>query len=149
MNKKTAIVSGVFTMMGIVLVVGFVASREVSARQINNTGSGMLKKPINIMPEGRSEYRTNVAMSELDNMQKELKTTLNKLRDQRTPIDGDILMQLPDNINRSFDEILSRHVRMYPSDVEKPEYIQKKDETENLLKEVTALSRAKIDEFSK
>lgn len=62
MNKKTAILSGVLVMLGIVATVGIVASTE----------SGMIKKGVNQMPEGRSEY--TMTDEELKQLEQELKS---------------------------------------------------------------------------
>lgn len=62
MNKKTTILSGILVMLGIVATVGVIAS---------TTESGMIKKGVNTMPEGRSEY--TMSDEELKQLEAELK----------------------------------------------------------------------------
>lgn len=100
MNKKTAILSGVLTMLGIVATIGVIAKTD------ENTG--MIKKGVNVMGAGRSEYK-NAPMDDLNYMDMALKGTMKDLN----LIDIKYHSEVPTLIQESWNAMTERHIKAY------------------------------------
>lgn len=142
MNKRTAILSGVLTMLGIVVTIGVIAKTEI--------GSGMIKKGVHTMDEkpGRSEYFTGIPMAELKDMEKELNNVLNdlKIRSDKD-LENERLQEAPGWLQEAWDDMESRHTSMNAH--KDMAYLQYKEKVQKLKDTVIEAIKARAAQLVK
>jgi hypothetical protein len=130
MNKKTAILSSVLVMLGIVVSIGVIASQPAASQP----GTGMIKKGLNVAKKYRTEYRITpqeVIDGDLKTFEKALMDTQAGLTAKKVPQDA--LLNMSRNMQNAWDEMMARHAKMQGITTDAA-YIQKKNQVEALLK---------------
>lgn len=145
MNKKTALLSGILVMLGIIATIGVAAS---------STQTGMIKKGVKAMKEGRSEYKTKVLspteadIQELVFAKKDLED-FSEMLNTATKDKLELLQSIPNLMTNDLSLMLKRHKEATPGIDVNAKYKQAKEQLDGTMKTTIELINKKITELSK